>query len=109
MYSGLLIILIPLIVGYLIPIRKPNLLHAINKLLSWMVYVILFIMGISLAFLDNLSSNLVMIFKYASVFFLCILVVNLMALWLLERRKPWKTQHRQEALPSRLHLSLIHI
>ncbi|NMP27138.1 lysine exporter LysO family protein [Rahnella sp. SAP-1] len=106
MYSGLLIILIPLIVGYLIPIRKPNLLHAINKLLSWMVYVILFIMGISLAFLDNLSSNLVMIFKYASVFFLCILVVNLMALWLLERRKPWKTQHRQEALPSRLHMAL---
>lgn len=106
MYSGLLIILIPLIVGYLIPIRKPNLLHAINKLLSWMVYVILFIMGISLAFLDNLSSNLVMIFKYASVFFLCILVVNLIALWLLERRKPWKTQHRQEALPSRLHMAL---
>ena len=106
MYSGLLIILIPLIVGYLIPIRKPNLLHAINKLLSWMVYVILFIMGISLAFLDNLSSNLVMIFKYASVFFLCILVVNLMALWLLERRKPWKTQYRQEALPSRLHMAL---
>ncbi|MDR3432376.1 MAG: lysine exporter LysO family protein [Rouxiella aceris] len=106
MYSGLLIILIPLIVGYLIPIRKPNLLHAINKLLSWMVYVILFIMGISLAFLDNLSSNLMMIFKYASVFFLCILVVNLMALWLLERRKPWKTQHRQEALPSRLHMAL---
>ncbi len=42
MYSGLLIILLPLIVGYLIPLRHRPLLVLINRLLSWMVYVILF-------------------------------------------------------------------
>lgn len=69
MYSGLLIILIPLIVGYLVPLRSVTLIRAINRLLSWMVYVILFIMGISLAFLENLSSNLMLIFQYTLVFF----------------------------------------
>jgi len=106
MYSGLLIILLPLIIGYFIPLKSPALLQSINKLLSWMVYVILFIMGISLAFLDNLSSNLVMIFKNAAVFFLCIFVLNLLALWLLERNKPWKTKYHQQALPSRLRMAL---
>lgn len=106
MYSGLLIILVPLILGYFIPVKKPALLQMINKLLSWMVYVILFIMGISLAFLDNLSTNLVMIFKYTAVFFVCIFAVNLFALWLLERRKPWKSKYRQEALPSQRHILL---
>jgi len=106
MYSGLLIILLPLIIGYLIPLKKSALLHTINRLLSGMVYVILFIMGVSLAFLDNLSSNLLLIFKYTAVCFLCIFIFNFVALWLLEKRKPWKSNHKQESLPSRLNMAL---
>ncbi|MFS2223437.1 lysine exporter LysO family protein [Pantoea sp. B65] len=106
MYSGLLIILLPLIVGYLLPLKRPALLRIINRLLSWMVYVILFVMGISLAFLDNLSSNLLAIFHYAAVSVICIMLCNLLALWLLERRSPWRHQHKQQALPSRLHMAL---
>lgn len=67
MFSGLLIILVPLIVGYLIPLRHKAALQLINRLLSWIVYLILFFMGISLAFLDNLASNLVAIFHYSAV------------------------------------------
>ncbi len=37
MFSGLLIILVPLIVGYLIPLRQKAALKVINQLLSWMV------------------------------------------------------------------------
>lgn len=106
MYSGLLIILLPLIVGYLIPLRSKSLIQTINRLLSWMVYVILFFMGISLAFLENLSSNLLLIFQYAAVFFLCIFFANLLLLFLLERRRPWRNTHKQEKLPSRLHMAL---
>ena len=58
MLSGLFIILLPLVVGYLVPLRQPSALKLINRMLSWIVYVILFFMGISLAFLDNLASNL---------------------------------------------------
>lgn len=106
MYSGLLIILLPLIVGYLVPLRSPSLIRAINRLLSWMVYVILFIMGISLAFLENLSSNLMLIFQYTLVFFLCIFCANLLWLHVFERRRPWHNAHKQEKLPSRLHMAL---
>ena len=66
MFSGLLIILVPLIVGYLIPLRQKAALRVINQLLSWMVYLILFFMGISLAFLDNLASNLLAILHYSA-------------------------------------------
>lgn len=69
MYSGLLIILLPLIIGYLIPLSRKTLIQWINRSLSWMVYVILFFMGISLAFLENLSANLLLIFQYTSLFF----------------------------------------
>ncbi|VEJ55890.1 lysine exporter LysO family protein [Pragia fontium] len=106
MYSGLAIILLPLIFGYLIPIKCLDLLRTINRLLSSMVYVILFFMGISLAFLDNLSANLQMIFLYASVFFICIFSSNILALMLLDRQWPWRNRQHQKKLPSRLHMVL---
>lgn len=106
MYSGLLIILLPLLLGYLLPLRNRRLLVTVNKLLSWMVYVILFFMGISLAFLDNLGANLLTITRLCLVSACCIIVCNLIALWALARRHPWHHQHHQEALPSRLQMAL---
>jgi len=106
MYSGLLIILLPLVAGWLLPLRRPALLRLVNRLLGWMVYIILFFMGISLAFLDNLSRNLLSVFHIALVSALAILLCNLLALRLLEKRRPWQHKHRQEALPSRLRMAL---
>ncbi|WP_312688545.1 lysine exporter LysO family protein [Kosakonia sp.] len=106
MLSGLLIILLPLIGGYLIPLRHRTTLHWINKLLSWIVYLILFFMGISLAFLDNLSSNLLSIFHYSAVSVTVILLCNATALLWLERSLPWQHQHQQEKLPSRIAMAL---
>nr|WP_024967598.1 lysine exporter LysO family protein [Pantoea sp. IMH] len=106
MYSGLLIILLPLIAGYLLPAKAPSLQRLINKLLSWMVYVILFFMGISLAFLDDLGRNLLAIVNYSLISAACILVGNIVALRLLEHLRPWAHNHRQQTLPSRLHMAL---
>lgn len=106
MYSGLLIILLPLIFGYLVPLRSTKILQPINHMLSWMVYIILFLMGISLAFLDNLGSNLLLIFRYTAICAICIITVNMVALWLLEKRHAWRGAHEQEILPSRLHMLL---
>ena len=99
MFSGLLIILLPLVAGYLIPLRHPSALKLIARLLSWIVYVILFFMGISLAFLDNLSSNLLSILHYAVVSVIVILLCNIGALM-------WLDQHRQEKLPSRVAMAM---
>ncbi|WP_171965063.1 lysine exporter LysO family protein [Cronobacter sakazakii] len=106
MLSGLLIILVPLILGYLIPLRKAGALRLINQLLSWLLYIILFFMGISLAFLDNLSANLLAILHYSAVSITVIMLCNIAALLWLERAIPWRHQHRQEKLPSRLAMAL---
>lgn len=106
MFSGLLIILLPLIAGYLIPLHRPSALKLIARLLSWIVYVILFFMGISLAFLDNLASNLLSILHYAAVSVIIILLCNIAALMWLEQKMPWQNHHRQEKLPSRLAMAL---
>ncbi len=106
MFSGLLIIVVPLILGYLIPLRKAGALRFINQLLSWLVYIILFFMGISLAFLDDLSANLLAIFHYSAVSIMVIMLCNIAALLWLERTLPWRHQHHQEKLPSRLAMAL---
>ena len=102
MFSGLLIILVPLIVGYLIPLRHRAALQLINRLLSWIVYLILFFMGISLAFLDNLASNLLAILHYSAVSVTVIILCNIAALFWLERSLPWRHNHKQEKLPREL-------
>lgn len=106
MLSGLLIILIPLIVGYLIPLHHTAALKLINRLLSWIVYVILFFMGISLAFLDNLATNLLAILHYSAVSIVIIMLCNIAALLWLERALPWHHNHQQEKLPSRVAMAL---
>lgn len=106
MYSGLLIILLPLIIGYLVPLRAKKTLQLINQLLSWMVYVILFLMGISLAFLENISSNLLLIFRYTAVFAICIVAANGVALWLWEKRSAWRSKYKDDTPPSRLRMIL---
>ena len=106
MFSGLLITLLPLVIGYLIPLHRPSALKLIARLLSWIVYVILFFMGISLAFLDNLASNLLAILHYAAVSVVIILLCNIAALMWLEQKMPWQNHHRQEKLPSRLAMAL---
>ncbi|EPD6702449.1 lysine exporter LysO family protein [Cronobacter dublinensis] len=106
MFSGLLIIVVPLILGYLIPLRKAGALRFINQLLSWLVYIILFFMGISLAFLDDLSANLLAIFHYSAVSITVIMLCNIAALLWLERTLPWRHQYHQEKLPSRLAMAL---
>ncbi|CAJ0994471.1 Lysine exporter LysO [Sodalis praecaptivus] len=86
MYASLLLILVPLIIGYLLPVRW---LQAVNRALSAMVYVILFLMGISLAFLPNLASNLLRIGMITAVSALCILAMNALVLAVLEKLLPW--------------------
>ncbi len=87
MYSGLLIVLLPLALGYCIPCRSQSILHFINVSVARMVYLILFLMGISLAFVDNLAAHLGTIFTVCLVFLTCITLANLAGLWLLDVRR----------------------
>ncbi|ELB2785805.1 LysO family transporter [Vibrio alginolyticus] len=99
MFSGMLFIFAPLVVGYLIPISRSSLLEKINQSTSYLIYVILSLMGLSLAALDNLSSNLQSILLYASTFFLCLSACNLLALPIIDKIIPLQTNQNQKRLP----------
>ncbi|GKX56086.1 membrane protein [Leminorella grimontii] len=106
MYSGLAIVLLPLIAGYLIPLKSVDALRTIHRTLGAMVYIILFFMGISLAFLDNLAANLQTILLYSVTFFIAIFGTNLIALLLLDKRWPWRLPRLKKEAGSRLHMIL---
>ncbi len=97
MYLGLLLVLLPLALGYCIPCRSTALLHALNITVLRMVYLILFLMGISLAFVDDLVAHLGTIFGVSIVFLVCISAANLGALWLLDRGRKHLTGERGAA------------
>ncbi len=87
MYQGLLLILLLLILGYCIPLKSKSLVEAVNKACSRMVYLILFLMGISLGQIENLGSEIQGMLTIALGFFSCISLCNLAGLWLFDRAR----------------------
>ena len=65
MLLNVLLILLPLAIGYLVPLSSARLIKLVNQSLGKMVYLILFLMGLGLAYVENLGSNLAVIFKVA--------------------------------------------
>lgn len=94
MLLNFLVILLPLIAGYLIVIEKFTHAERINKVinqaLNYMVFVILFCMGVNLAFLDDLVTNLKRVALYSGTFFIFICAANLLILIILSSISPWR-------------------
>nr|WP_298413316.1 lysine exporter LysO family protein [uncultured Halomonas sp.] len=86
MLAGLLLILLPLILGYLVPVRDERVLALINRGVNLSVYVILALMGISLTGLENLGEQLARMGGQALLLFAIITPINLVALGWLSRR-----------------------
>lgn len=99
MFSGMIFIFAPLVVGYLISISKLSILDKINATTSNLIYVILALMGLSLAALDNLGQNLQLILQYVAVFFVCLSLSNLAALPFIDKLLPIETDAKQTKLP----------
>ncbi|MBE8578423.1 lysine exporter LysO family protein [Vibrio sp. OPT18] len=99
MFTGMIFIFAPLVVGYLFAISNTQTLEFINRSTSRLIYVILALMGLSLAALDNLGSNLQTILLYTVTFFVCLSVCNLMALPAIDKLLPLKTDSSKKKLP----------
>ncbi|MEZ9745215.1 lysine exporter LysO family protein [Vibrio splendidus] len=99
MFTGMIFIFAPLVVGYLFSISNDQTLEFINRSTSRLIYVILALMGLSLAALDNLGSNLQTILLYTVTFFVCLSVCNLMALPAIDKLLPLKTDSNKKKLP----------
>lgn len=100
--ANALLFLLPLFIGYLTPFQHPMLLTIVNRLLSWLVLIILFFMGITLALLDNLHSNLFTISCYTLVFAFSIISCNVLSLKLLEKFRRWPSPYQDKTVPVRL-------
>ncbi|MFC3284985.1 lysine exporter LysO family protein [Litchfieldella rifensis] len=90
MLSGLLIVLLPLLLGYLVPVRHDGLMAVINRAVNASVYVILLLMGISLAGLDDLGHQFSRMGGQAALLFAITAACNLVALWWLSTRLRWR-------------------
>lgn len=99
MFTGMIFIFAPLVVGYLFSISNEKTLETINRATSSLIYVILGLMGLSLAALDNLGSNLQTILLYTATFFVCLSACNLLALPLIDKALPLQTDSSQKKLP----------
>ncbi|OCG21710.1 lysine exporter LysO family protein [Gilliamella sp. App4-10] len=106
MYFGILIALVPLCIGYLIKIKNSNWLTKINLILSWMIYLILFIMGAELAQLDNLTTNLQVILCYAIVLFICTFGGNFVVLMMLDFFSTSKSENLNQTYTSHFKMIL---
>ncbi|WP_341501929.1 lysine exporter LysO family protein [Gallaecimonas sp. GXIMD4217] len=85
MLSGLLLILLPLFLGYLLTIKNAAWLDAINRGVSLLVYVILFIMGMGLAQIEELGAKLLPMAGTIAAMFACLSLGNWLALALVAR------------------------
>ncbi|WP_102296672.1 lysine exporter LysO family protein [Vibrio cyclitrophicus] len=99
MFTGMIFIFAPLVVGYLFSISNIQTLEFINRSTSRLIYVILALMGLSLAALDNLGSNLQTILLYTVTFFACLGACNLMALPAIDKLLPLQTDSSKKKLP----------
>ncbi|TKB48092.1 lysine exporter LysO family protein [Ferrimonas sediminicola] len=94
-----LIILLPLFGGYLVPVTNRRLLAGIDRILSGIVYLILALMGLSLAQVDNLASELGTIGVLLLTLISLTLTLNLAALPLVDRRWPLSLDLGQSKQP----------
>ncbi|MGB6190682.1 MAG: lysine exporter LysO family protein [Aeromonas molluscorum] len=101
MLLNVLLILLPLVIGYLVPLSSKPLLKLVNGTLGKLVYLILFLMGLGLAFVEDLGANLPRIFVIATLMLACISLCNLAGLWWLDRRNPPTHDGNDSQMPSK--------
>lgn len=99
MFGSFLLIFTPLILGYLIKLSKNHHLDWVNQLTGYLIGLILFLMGLSLASLDNLSQNIQSILSYTLCFFVVIGAFNLAVLPIIDKYIPLNVEQHQTKLP----------
>ena len=106
MLESLLIILVPMVIGYAVKIKETKILHQFGKITMLLLYLILFIMGISLGQLDNLAQQLPQIGIYALTFIVFIQGLTFLGLFLYDKLFPQPLAKITEKMPSRWRIVL---
>lgn len=106
MYEGLLIVLGPMFVGYLIKTKNTLLLNTINRISMVLVYAILFLMGYALGQLDDLAKQLPIIGISAFTFAFFTQSFNLIGLITYDKISPAPLKSLGKDMPPRWKLLL---
>lgn len=106
MLESLLIILVPMLIGYTFKIKNTKILQQFGKITMLLLYLILFIMGISLGQLDNLAQQLPQIGIYALTFIVFIQGLTFLGLFLYDKLFPQPLAKITEKMPSRWRIVL---
>ncbi|OOF82344.1 hypothetical protein BKG92_06705 [Rodentibacter ratti] len=103
MINGLLIVLVPMLLGYLLKVKNKKQIAKINQIVMFLLYIILFLMGYLLGQLDDLEIKLPIIAKTATVLSVIILTSNMLGLMIYDRLNPAPLLKSQEKITSRWH------
>ena len=107
----LVLVLMPLFIGFIIP-SHPHLSKLADKGLSYLVFVILTLIGIELSQVNGLGSQLGEIVLYVTVLSALTIGTGLLALMLFDRLRPWhakKTAVKGQPHPVSMRGSLIQL
>lgn len=85
----LISILLPLFGGFFVRLPAAG-IRWVNRLLNVLVYVILALIGVSLAQVDNLGTQIGHIARISLLLFVCVIGFNLAFLMYFDRRRPWR-------------------
>lgn len=88
-FVTLVLVLAPLFIGFALPLNT-KLVHYADKGLSYLVYIILTLIGIELAQVEGLGSQIGDIMLYVSVLSVLTIGFGLVALMIFDRLKPWQ-------------------
>ena len=97
--NGLLIVLVPMVLGYLVKIQNQNALAFINKIVMLLLYIILFMMGFMLGQLEHLEQKLPIIGMTALGLSTIILTCNIVGLAIYDCTLPKPVNYLQRELP----------
>ena len=102
MLQTLIWVLLPLFLGFAIPLKNRKLIKLVDHSLIALIYVILFIMGLNLSLIPDLWTQLQSIFGKTAVFIICILGLNMIALLILDKKLPYHVKGEKPQKESRL-------
>ena len=103
MINGLLIVLVPMVLGYLLKVNNKSYIAKINHIVMFLLYIILFLMGYLLGQLDDLEHKLPIIGTTALTLSAIILGSNMIGLMLYDRFNPAEPLKSQGKIDSRWH------
>lgn len=97
----LVMVLAPLFVGYFIRLPKAC-MNMTDRMLGWLVYIILGLIGVSLSQVKNLGSQIGFITGMALLLAVLVIGANLLTLIWFDRKYPWQNHIRQENRKARI-------